>query len=280
MFERLFGTRKAEEVLESINGITLTGQDIAQFGDTVGDHSPIHREEAIAKSYGFNSTPVIGVHLAAIGGRISRDLLSVMRGQGEPIYFTGQQISFRSPVYPGEPINWKIEKAEEGDKNRTYTLVIPSETGQGKPKVELISEFTTERPIPERHDEHGLVYQENREITPKIVTRFYQGLREPPKEYVPFSLGVAITPSTLLSFLEKLNAENGTNIGGKNLGMISRAYEDLSIGDARIDVYLVEKSGRGNRVSYTFDGVLSQEGRPIIESRIKTLVNGELPLAN
>ncbi|MBI2452303.1 MaoC family dehydratase [Candidatus Pacearchaeota archaeon] len=276
---RFLREEKGKEVLASINGITLTREDIAKFGDVVHDYSPIHRDVETAKKHGFiKDTPVIGVHLAAIGGRISRNLLSIMQTPDKKFYFTTKTVTFRAPVYPGEQINWIIEEEQGEEDSRSYSLIIPNAEPEKKPGVELLSEFKTSRPSPQTYDLEKLVYREEIEITPKEVKEFYEGLREEPLKEVPFSLGIARIPSTLLSFVGELNKIHGTNIGGKNIEMKSTSYEDLQTGKGRVDIYEVLKKGRGNRVSYIFQGVLYQNEQPIMESEITTMTNGEIDI--
>ena len=273
---RLFGSGRDIEVLGSINGITLTREDIAKFGDVVHDNSPIHRNADDARQHGFDDTPVIGVHLAAIGGRISRNLLAIMQTPDKMSYYTRQEVTFRDPVYPNEPINWTIADEIIDDTMRSYRLMVPSSNPSAKPRVELTSVFSTAKPEFQRRGISKLVYQEKVKIVPHEVEEFYHCLKESPLKDVAFSHGVAIIPSTLLSFLAELNKLSGTEIGGKNISMGSQMYEDLEVGDGIVEVYQVAKKGRGEKVFYTFDGVLYQNGTARISSEVKTLTNGEL----
>jgi hypothetical protein len=271
----IFGS-KAKEILESINGITLSEEDIAKFGDAVHDFSELHRKKEEAIKFGFKTTPVMGVHLASIGGRISRNVLASMRTPDQELYFTEQQATFRDPVYPGEPIIWRIGEEDQEEGSRSYRLVIPNEEPGKKPRVELHTKFSTERLTFTPLEQNKQVYSEEIEISPKEIKAFYECLREKPAKEVPFNLGTGRVPSTLLTFLRELNRVHGTQIGGKNIEMISRAYDELDAGKARVDVYEVEKRGKGNRVSYTFEGVLYQNYFPRVSAQVKTFTNGEL----
>lgn len=273
MFKFLAG--KDKEILASINGITLSREDIAKFGDVVHDHSPIHRDIEVARKFGFEDTPVIGVHSAAIGGRLSKDLLSVMQGD-KTFYFTNSSVTLRDPIYPEEPINWIIDNEQGDEESRSYRLVVPHSNPELKSRVELVAEFRTTRPSFIEHNIEKFVYSENIEFTQKEIREYYEGLRENPLREVAFSHGIARIPSTLLSFVGDLNKFHGTDIGGKNITMKSSSYDEISVGKGVIDIYEVEKKGRGNKVFYTFQGVLYQNGKPILESEVKTLANGEL----
>src|SRR3989344_2118289 len=177
-------TGRQREVLESINGITLTGQDIIKFGDVVHDFSEQHRNKEVAKKHCFEDTPVIGVHSAAIGGRLSRDLMSAIQIPGAPYFHTGLSVTFREPIYPSEPINWNppVIDFEEEIGRIAYHLLIPNQIADKKPRVEMTSEFRTKRPEFQAPNPEKFVYSEETEFVPKEVKVFYECLREEPKE--------------------------------------------------------------------------------------------------
>ena len=278
LFELLRG--KEKEILDSINGITLSNEDIAKFGDVVHDYSLPHRDKSEAKKYGFDDTPVIGVHSAAIGGRFSRDLMAAMQRPDTPYFYTGQKVTFRDPIYPNEPINWNPPKIDFDEENgiMVLDLVIPHSSQGKKPRVEMTSEFRTKRPEFEQLNPENLVYSEEIELTSKELNNYYECLREEPLKEVPFSLGIGRNPSVLLKMASKLNEVQGTAIGGRNIEMTSQAYDDLKLGKARVDVYFVEKKGGGSRAFYTFDCALYQDDEPTISSRVKTMTNGDFDL--
>ena len=144
----MFGLfKKKEEVLESINGITLSLDDIIRFGDTIGDHAPIHRSLEIAQKFDFDDIPVIGVHLASIGERITRNLVSVMQDPTKPLNYATHSVTFRYPVYQGERIDWKIDNEAVSSDSRRYVLIIESRDPTKKPRVELLSKFSSAQPV-------------------------------------------------------------------------------------------------------------------------------------
>lgn len=266
---------KENDVLASINGITLADQDIIKLGDNVHDFSDIHRNLEVAKKYGFEDIPVIGVHLSAIGGRLSRDLMTAMQNPEMPLLYTMQRTTFRDPIYRGEPIIWNPPGFETEENLIRCNLIIPARDPTKKPRVDMTSEFSLQRPEYQPRDPEERCYSEEVEFTPKGTEQFYECLREEPRKEMVFSQGIARIPSVLLTLAAKLNEIQKTEIGGKNLEMISHSYRELQPGKGQVDVYFVEKSGRGHRSSYVFEGVLYQNGQPVMSSRVKTLASGE-----
>ncbi len=271
MLARLLG-KKTAEVLDSINGINLSPEDVVKLGNVVHDYSPIHRDVEVAQQFGFVERPVIGVHLASIGGRIARNLLAVM--QQSEWQFTSQDVTFRDPVYPGEPINWQIGEEAVEEESRRYSLIIPSPEQDKKPRVEMIATFSPKWPEFKQPERNNLIYRDEIKFAVPETREFYECLREQPKAEVLFSYAAARKPSTLLTMVGELNRINNTNIGGKNIQMINHAHGDLQLGNATVEVYANEIKGRGNKVFYTFDMVLYQNEQPKVSSWIKTLANG------
>lgn len=265
---------KTPEVLKGANGLTLTRKNIAAFGDVVKDYSPIHRNpKAARETEQFTDTPVIGVHLAAYGGRIARDLLTAIQLPDQPYVIAQQDVVFKEPVYPEEPINWvKKGEREHADGSIEYKLLIPSTSG-GKSRVEHTTRFAPAWQQLEDIDK-TTVYREDISLNARDVKLFYELLREKPQAEVPFSLGVARIPSTMLSFLTELNEAEEKSLGGANRRMSSVAYGPLQLGDARIDVYHLGGKETQDSSLYEFRGVLSQDGQPVIDTTIRTAING------
>src|SRR3989344_3963142 len=154
----LFGKKK--EVLDSINGIVLTREDNIKLGDVVHDYSPMHRDPEIARKFGFKDTPVIGVHSAAIGSRMARDLVRVTQRPSENLIPISQGITFRDAIYPGEPINWDPEHEVDEEGRREYRLCVPSNIAGKKPRVDLTVIFGTKYNLPILPDGDRFVFEE------------------------------------------------------------------------------------------------------------------------
>jgi len=272
---RLVGTEKIEE---DINSITLTQEDIEKFGDIVGDHSPIHRSTKAAKKMGFEDTPIMGVHLAAIGGRLSREFLETVRQENPGMNYVGQKVIFRKPVYPGgiRKPKWRFDGIEFNERELTTKIV--AEKGDSV-HVELESRFSQNLPEIPQYDENNLVYRELRMIDPDSVRDFYKHLKEesPIERKVSFAHGVSLVPSTLLDFLKELNTK-GEEFMGANREMDSEFYGEISAGETEIEIYQHDEKINKKRgiYIYTFDGVLSQQDIPRLRTRVKCVMNGEL----
>lgn len=78
--------------------------DVAAFAHLSGDDNPVHLDAAAAVEMGFSGTIVHGM-LAA--GLISRLLGTRLPGPGT--IYLGQELRFRRPILPGEPVTATVE---------------------------------------------------------------------------------------------------------------------------------------------------------------------------
>lgn len=78
--------------------------DVTAFAHLSGDDNPVHLDAAAAVEMGFSGTIVHGM-LAA--GLISRLLGTRLPGPGT--IYLGQELRFRRPILPGEPVTATVE---------------------------------------------------------------------------------------------------------------------------------------------------------------------------
>lgn len=80
---------------------TITAETVAVFADLVGDHNPVHLDDA------FAATTRFGRRIAH--GMISAGLISAAIANGWPgsIYLS-QTLQFRAPVYLGDTVTAKV----------------------------------------------------------------------------------------------------------------------------------------------------------------------------
>jgi len=223
----------------------------------------------------------MGVHLAAIGGKLSRGLLEIIRQNNPEMKFVGQRVIFKNPVYPGRKRwpKWEFE----GIKISREGIITPTITAKrdGEINVEIQSRFSNEIPTPRSHNNDQFLYAQDVEIKPKEIRSFYEQLKENPNDRkMAFSHGVSLIPSTLLSFLGEVNQLHGKQTVGMNREMNSEFYGEVAPENSRIEIY--EKSSRikpdRGLFVYTFDSVLSQQGTPKVSSRIKCVTTGDVPI--
>lgn len=96
--------------------------DVRQFAALSGDHNPVHLDDAAAAA-----DPRFGARI--VHGMLVASLFSTLLGEelpGAGTIYLGQELSFRAPVFLGEPIEASVELIEvRADKPiaRLRTLV-------------------------------------------------------------------------------------------------------------------------------------------------------------
>ena len=93
---------------------TITKKDVELFADAVGDHNPIHMDQAYAEKTRFKGRILHGAYSI---GLISSVLGNILPGHGT-IYLS-QEVKFLAPIRIGDTITVKIEVMEIlPEKNR------------------------------------------------------------------------------------------------------------------------------------------------------------------
>ena len=93
---------------------TITEKDVELFADAIGDHNPIHMDQAYAEKTRFNGRIVHGAYSI---GLISGVLGNVLPGHGT-IYLS-HEVKFLAPVRIGDTLTVKVEVMEIlPEKNR------------------------------------------------------------------------------------------------------------------------------------------------------------------
>ncbi len=91
---------------------TITGEMVAAYADLVGDHNPVHLDDAFAATTRFGRRIAHGMLVA---GLISTVLASDLPGPGS--VYLGQTLQFKGPVYLGDTITASVEvRAVRPDK--------------------------------------------------------------------------------------------------------------------------------------------------------------------
>lgn len=83
---------------------TFSAEDVAAFARLSGDSNPIHLDAAAARRAGFDRPVVHGV---LVGSLISRLLGTRLPGPGTILL--SQELKYRRPVYPDDPIRASVE---------------------------------------------------------------------------------------------------------------------------------------------------------------------------
>ncbi len=96
---------------------TITGADVNALADLIGDHNPVHMDEAFAAQTRFGRRIAHGVFTA---GLISAALGNELPGPGA-IYLS-QEIQFKAPVYLGDTVTAVVEVTAWRPDKRIITL--------------------------------------------------------------------------------------------------------------------------------------------------------------
>jgi 3-hydroxybutyryl-CoA dehydratase len=96
---------------------TIMDTDIQRFADLVGDHNPVHLDDAYAQTTRF------GRRIAH--GMLSASLLSaVLANQlpGEGTVYLSQTLKFVAPVFPGDTVTARVTVIKVRDDKPIVTL--------------------------------------------------------------------------------------------------------------------------------------------------------------
>ncbi len=85
----------------------FTKEKVAQFAEVVGDHNPVHLDEAFAASTPFNKTIVHGPFCASVVGTV---LGTKLPGPGTILL--GHDTRFLLPVFVGDEVTIEVEVTE------------------------------------------------------------------------------------------------------------------------------------------------------------------------
>jgi len=96
---------------------TITSDDIRRFADLLGDHNPIHVDEAYALTTPFGR-PI--AHGMLVGSLVSSVLANQMPGPGT--IYLGQNLRFQGPVFSGDTITAKAVVKDIRTDKPIYTL--------------------------------------------------------------------------------------------------------------------------------------------------------------
>ena len=115
--------------------LTITNEVIARFGEVVGDHNPLHFDDAYAATTRFGSRIAHGM-LAA--GLISAVLGNELPGPGT--VYLSQSLQFTGPVFPGDVITAtaRVTKLREDKPIAVLETVCTNQKGEIVVKGEAV----------------------------------------------------------------------------------------------------------------------------------------------
>ena len=104
---------------------------VVAFADLVGDHNPVHLDEAFAATTRFGRRIAHGMLVA---GLISTVLASDLPGPGT--VYLSQTLQFKAPVYLGDTITVTVEVVKARGDKPIITLATVCTNQDGKPVIE------------------------------------------------------------------------------------------------------------------------------------------------
>ncbi len=110
---------------------TITDEMVVAYADLIGDHNPVHLDEAFAATTRFGRRISHGMLVA---GLISTAIATDLPGPGS--VYLGQTLQFRAPVYLGDTITVHIEVIKVRQDKPIVTLATTCINQDGKNVIE------------------------------------------------------------------------------------------------------------------------------------------------
>jgi len=109
----------------------ISPEDVRAFAGAVGDHNPVHFDEAYASTTPFGRPVAHGMLVASL---ISAVIAGKLPGPGS--VYLSQSLRFSAPVFPGETVTATVTVTGVRERRGVYTLETVCANAQG---VEVVS---------------------------------------------------------------------------------------------------------------------------------------------
>ena len=110
---------------------TITDEMVVAYADLIGDHNPVHLDEAFAATTRFGRRIAHGMLVA---GLVSTVLASDLPGPGT--VYLSQTLQFKAPVYLGDTIAVTVEVIKARADKPIVTLATVCTNQDGKTVIE------------------------------------------------------------------------------------------------------------------------------------------------
>ena len=110
---------------------TITDEMVVAFADLVGDHNPVHLDEAYAATTRFGRRIAHGMLVA---GLISTVIASDLPGPGT--VYLSQTLQFKAPVYLGDTVTVQVTAIKVREDKPIVTLATICTNQDGKTVIE------------------------------------------------------------------------------------------------------------------------------------------------
>lgn len=109
----------------------ITGDMVAAYADLIGDHNPVHLDDAYAATTSFGKRIAHGMLVA---GLISTVIASELPGAGS--VYLGQTLQFKAPVFLGDTITATVTVRAVRPDKPIVTLATTCTNQDGKVVIE------------------------------------------------------------------------------------------------------------------------------------------------
>jgi acyl dehydratase len=109
----------------------ITGEMVAAYADLIGDHNPVHLDDAYAATTRFGKRIAHGMLVA---GLISTVIASELPGAGS--VYLGQTLQFKAPVFLGDTITATVTVRAIRPDKPIVTLATTCTNQDGKVVIE------------------------------------------------------------------------------------------------------------------------------------------------
>jgi acyl dehydratase len=110
---------------------TITDEMVVAYANLIGDHNPVHLDEAFAATTRFGRRIAHGMLVA---GLISTIIATDLPGPGS--VYLGQTLQFKAPVYLGDVITAKVEAIKVREDKPIVTLATTCTNQDGNSVIE------------------------------------------------------------------------------------------------------------------------------------------------
>jgi 3-hydroxybutyryl-CoA dehydratase len=110
---------------------TITDEMVVAYANLIGDHNPVHLDEAFAATTRFGRRIAHGMLVA---GLISTVIATDLPGPGS--VYLGQTLQFKAPVYLGDAITVKAEVVKVREDKPIITLATACINQDGQNVIE------------------------------------------------------------------------------------------------------------------------------------------------
>jgi hypothetical protein len=288
--DKIFGTKKRPSDLlialqaSSANIATVSfSQDQTRIlGSSVEDYNDIHRLSEIAQKYGLKNTLIMGIGLAGYTEYFARrNITNALSSIKERDYKPDLKISkivgsIKSPAFPGESINWKVDSLAHYDNRDLVTMTILGYVGEkeGDKDFKRVSRLTVniEDKFSSLEPLVNPVYSKRFIPDREKIDGFFRGIGVNGGNYTPHILSSGLWISTVLDLLREHTGKRDGEIHKLSFNFLNDIEEGIPL---QGDIFYPERppQKKDGKYFYKIRGATGQRSKPVSQAEI-TCVTG------